>query len=389
MNAFRIMLAAGLLSACLTGCGSSGSEKTGGETAASGPQAAEDTPPEPLISVNIPFTRVTGPQAGEAQGLTGKGGTFPVPLYKKWFEAYAQKIGVQVSYEGVGSSEGIKKLSNREVDFGASDVPMTDAQLALAKGGAIMHIPTAFGAIAIAYNVPGITGRLKFTAQTLSGIYQGDITRWNDPQLVRDNPQLASVRYDLIAVHRADGSGTTYGFTDYLSTVNPAWMRRSGRGASVYWYEGIGSTGSGGMAKTIRGNPYSLGYVELGYAKRSKLAYGLVQNRAGRFVEPTIETIVAAAGAIGKSAPADLRFSIVNASGENSYPLCTGTWLLAYKNMPDLAKATALTRLLRWATTDGQAVNADLNYAPVPNEIAARSDALIRQIGTNGQLPTH
>ena len=341
---------------------------------------AEEAPPEPLVSVNIPFTRVTGPQSGRGERTGGKGGTFPVPLYKKWFEAYAQKIGVQVSYEGVGSSEGIKQLSNRAVDFGASDVPMTDAQLALAKGGPIVHIPTAFGAIALVYNVPGIAGRLKFTAQTLSGIYQGDITRWNDPLLVRDNPQLATVRYDIIAVHRADGSGTTYGFTDYLSTVNPAWTRRSGRGASVYWVEGIGSAGSGGMAKTIKNNPYSLGYVELGYAKRSQLAYGMVQNRAGRFVEPMIDSIVAAAAAIGKNAPADLRLSIVNAPGENSYPLCTGTWLLAYKNMPDASKALALTRLLHWATTDGQAINSALNYAPVPAEIAARSDTLIQQI---------
>ena len=285
MAVLRACFAGVLLAVGLAGCGS---PVTRTSTESTTPEPVKDeTASAPFVPISVPFKRITGPLDGEAKTLVGKGGTFPAPLYKQWFTAYSNKIGVKIDYTGIGSSEGIKKLSNQEVDFAATDALMTDTELQAAKGGAVLHIPTAFGAVAIAYNVPGVTGsngangRLKFTPQTLSDIYQGVITRWNDPLLVRDNPQLATVHTDIIAVHRADGSGTTFGFTDYLSTVNPAWRLRSGKGTSVYWNEGIGALGSGGVAKMIRQNPNSIGYVELGYAQRSKLAYALIQNRAG------------------------------------------------------------------------------------------------------------
>ena len=389
MKKLRIGVAAGLLTVpltvLLTGCDNDTSRPAGEDIAAI-TAPAEEADAAPLSDVSVPFTRVTGPQAGEASSLTGKGGTFPTALYKRWFEAYALKTNVQITYNGVGSNEGVGALSRRQVDFAATDAPMTDTQLASADGGPILHIPTAFGAIAIVYNVPGVanvTGmpdRLRFTPQTLAGIYEGSITHWNDPLLVRDNPALAGVRYAIIAVHRSDGSGTTYGFTDYLSAVSPVWSRQAGKGTSVYWPIGIGAEGGRGVAQMLKNNPYSIGYVEAGYAQRSKLEYGLVRNRAGLFVGPSVEGAASAASENARSAPADLRFSIVDAPGVRSYPLCTGTWLLAYRRSPDNARALALTRLLNWAVTDGQAVNAALGYAPIGPDLSARSQALIRQI---------
>lgn len=391
MKNLRIGIAAGLLAVLLTGCDSAAPKPAGEDIAAATAPPEETADAAPLTDVSIPFTRVTGPKEGEAQGLIGKGGTFPTALYKRWFAAYALKTNVQVSYDGVGSNEGIGALSRRQVDFAATDAPMTDAQLAGADGGPILHITTAFGAIAIAYNVPrvvnatGIPDKLRFTPQTLAGIYEGSITNWSDPLLVRDNPALADVHYAIIATHRSDGSGTTYGFTDYLSAVSPVWGRQAGKGTSVYWPVGIGAGGSKGVAQMLKSNPYSIGYVEAGYAQRSKLEYGLVRNRAGQFVGPSVEGAAAAASEIARFAPADLRFSIVNAPGLRSYPLCTGTWLLAYRRSPDNARALALTRLLDWAVTDGQAINAALGYAPIGPDLSARSEALIRQITASGQ----
>ena len=384
-KAWRGGVAAGLLATLLAGCGSDAPRPQEAGRAAPTKQAEEAAPPEPISDARVPFTRVAGPQAGEAQELNGKGGRFPLPLYKRWFEAYSQKTNVHISYEGVGSDRGIFALSNRKVDFAASDAPMTDTQLGEAKGGPVQHILTAFGAIGVACNVPGLSAPLRLTPVSLAGIYAGEITRWDDPRLTRDNPSLANVHYALIVLHRADGSGTTYGFTDYLSAVNPAWARQAGRGTSVYWPVGFGATGSGGMARLLKRNPYSIGYIEAGYAQRSKLAQALMQNRAGQFVAPSVAGVTASASELGRSAPADLRFSIVNAPGAASYPLCTGTWLLAYRRSPDTARALALTRLLDWAVTDGQAVNASLGYAPIGSELSARSQTLIRQISAVGQ----
>jgi phosphate transport system substrate-binding protein len=350
---------------------------------AASPSAAAAAAPSP--SPAAPAVAITGPFAGEAKALNGAGATFPAPLYQKWFDEYAKLTQVQVNYQPIGSGGGIKGIQDQTVDFGATDAPMTDEQIAAAKGGEIFHIPTALGAIVPTYNIPNVTTRLKFTGDTIAGIFLGDITRWNDPKLVADNPDLANVNQDIVVVHRSDGSGTTFGFTDYLSTVSPSWLQNVGKGTSVNWPVGLGGSGNPGVAGEVQQNPYSVGYVELIYAIQNNLGYGMVKNKAGKFVDPSLDSVTAAAAASAQSIPPDLRFSIVDAAGDGSYPISTATWLLAYKNETDQAKAIALTRMLWWATHDGQRFNKDLAYATVPDAITARSEQFIRQIMVGGK----
>src|SRR5919197_566397 len=344
--------------------------------AACGPGTQPSAPTAPAITI-------AGPFEGEAKALNAAGATFPAPLYQKWFDDYSKLTGVQVNYQPIGSGGGIKGIQDQTVDFGASDAPMTDEQLKDAKAGELFHIPTALGAIVPTYNLPG-NPKLKFTGDTLAGIYLGDIAKWNDPKLVADNPDLANVNQDIVVVHRSDGSGTTFAWTDYLSTVSPDWQQRVGKGTSVNWPVGLGGSGNPGVAGEVQQNPYSIGYVELIYAVQNNLGYGMVKNKAGNFIDPTLDSVTAAAAASAESIPPDLRFSIVDAPGDGSYPISTATWLLAYKNEPEQAKAVALTRLLWWATHEGQKFNKDLQYATVPNEITARSEQFIRQITVNG-----
>jgi phosphate transport system substrate-binding protein len=329
---------------------------------------------------------IGGPFEGEASALTGAGATFPAPLYQKWFDQYSKLTHVNINYQAIGSGGGIKGIQEQTVDFGASDAPMTDAQIAAAKGGPIFHIPTALGAIVPTYNVPDVgSTQLNFTGDTLAGIFLGDIQKWNDPQLVADNPILAGVNQDIVVVHRSDGSGTTFGFTDYLSSISPDWQANVGKGTSVNWPVGLGASGNPGVAGEVQQDPYSIGYVELIYAVQNELGYGSVRNSAGIFINPSLETVNAAAASAATLIPADLRFSIVNAPGENAYPISTATWLLTYRDLPDRAKGLALTRMLWWATHEGQQLNSGLAYAMVPAELTARSEASIRQITVNGQ----
>ena len=349
-------------------------------------QAASVARPASTGAPAAPAISSTGPFAGEAQTLNAAGATFPAPLYQKWFDDYSKMTGVQVNYQPIGSGGGIKGIQDQTIDFGASDAPMTDEQLKDAKGGELVHIPTALGAIVPTYNLPGNPGlKLKFTGDTLAGIYLGDIQRWNDPKLVADNPDLASIDQDIVVVHRSDGSGTTFGWTDYLSTVNRDWQQKVGKGTSVNWPVGLGGSGNPGVAAEVQQNPYSIGYVELIYAIQNNLGYGMVKNHAGTFIDPTLDSVTAAASASAQNIPPDLRFSIVDAPGDGSYPISTATWLLAYKSLTDQAKAVALTRLLWWATHDGQKVNKDLAYATVPDTLTARSEQFIRQITVNGK----
>jgi phosphate transport system substrate-binding protein len=327
---------------------------------------------------------ISGPFQGEAQALTGAGSTFAAPLYQKWFDEYAKLTNVQFNYQAIGSGGGIQGIQNQTIDFGATDAPMTDEQLSAAKGGPILHIPTALGAIVPTYNIPEVKTKLKFTGDTLAGIYLGDITTWNDQKLVADNPDLANVKQDIVVVHRSDGSGTTFGWTDYLSAVSPAWQQKVGKGTSVDWPVGLGGSGNPGVAGEVQQSPYSIGYVELIYALQNNLGYGMVKNQAGQFVDPSLDSVTAAAAASAANIPADLRFSIVNAPGAQSYPVSTATWLLAYKNETDQAKAIALTRMLWWATHQGQQFNKDLAYATVPDAIARVSEGFIQQITVNG-----
>jgi len=338
-----------------------------------------------VSSANPKYAPVTGPVDGEAKTLNGAGATFPQPLYSKWFDEYAKLTGVQVNYQGIGSGGGIKSISDQTVDFGASDGFMSDEQLAAAKGGEILHIPTAIGAVAITYNVPGVTKPLRFTGETIAGIYLGKITKWNDPKLIADNPDAGLPDKDIVVVHRSDGSGTSFIFTDYLSSVSESWKNTVGRGTSPQWPVGLGGKGNAGVAGEIMQNENSIGYVELIYALQNNIAMGQVKNQAGEFVAPSLESASAAAAGIGDKMPVDLRASIVNAPGASAYPISGFTWILAYKNQTDPAKALALARLLWWAIHDGQKMNADLDYGQLPDKVVKMAEEKVLSIDIGGK----
>jgi len=353
-------------------------------TAAPAAQPTPATAGQPTTAA-APAITISGPFQDEAKTLNGAGATFPAPLYQKWFSEYVNVTQVQVNYQAIGSGGGIKGIQDQTVDFGASDAPMTDEQVAGAKGGEVYHIPTALGAIVPTYNLPTVKSKLKFTGDTLAGIFLGTIQKWNDPKLVAGNPDLVKVNEDIVVVHRSDGSGTTFGWTDYLSTVSPEWQQKVGKATSVNWPTGLGGSGNAGVAGEVQQNPNAIGYVELIYAVQNNMGYGMVRNKSGKFVDPSLESVTAAAAANAANIPADLRFSIVDAPGDASYPISTATWLLLYKNMPDQPKAVALTRLAWWATHEGQKFNNDLAYATVPDALNAKSEQFIKQIASNGK----
>lgn len=351
-------------------------------TTAAAPQAAK---PSPASSPAASAVSISGPFEGEAKTLNGAGATFPAVLYSKWFNEYEKVTGVKVNYQSIGSGGGIKSIQDQTVDFAGSDAPMSDQQLAAAKGGELYHVPAALGAVVPTYNLPNVTGTLKFTPETLVGIYTGAIKKWNDPKLVADNPSLANASGDIVVVYRSDGSGTTSIWVDYLSTVSKEWESSVGRGTSVKFPTGIGAKGNEGVAGEVKANPNAIGYVELIYAIQNKLGVGFVKNKSGEFVEPSLQSVTAAAAGVANTIKPDLRASIVNAEGRGAYPISGFTWLLAYKNMNDPAKGLALTRMLWWATHEAQRFNTELGYAPIPIEIVAKSEAMIRQIAVDGK----
>lgn len=333
-----------------------------------------------------PITGTTSSgSSGEVKALNGAGATFPAVLYSKWFNEYHKLTGVEVNYQSIGSGGGIKSISDGTVDFGASDAAMNDDQLKAAKGGEILHIPMALGAVVPTYNIPGVTAQLKFTPDTLAGIFLGDIKNWNDAALVADNPDLKNIDKPIIVVHRSDGSGTTSIWVNYLSTVNKKWESSVGRGTSVNWPVGLGGKGNEGVAGEVKNNANSIGYVELIYAIQNKLSVGDVKNKAGKFITPNLDTVKAAAASVAAKIPDDLRFTMVDADGDNSYPIAGTTWLLVYKNQTDSGKATALTKLLWWAIHDAQKLNADLGYGPLPAELVSKAEAKIQSIMVDGK----
>lgn len=328
---------------------------------------------------------IKGPFEGEAKQLTGAGATFPAPLYSKWFNDYKALTGVEVNYQAIGSGGGIKAISDGTADFGATDGPMTDEQLKAAKGGEILHIPMALGAVVPIANIPEIGDKpVRFSGETLAGVYLGEIVKWDDAKIKADNPDLTLPSKDIVVVHRSDGSGTTFIFADYLSNVSATWKSKVGAATAVNWPTGLGGQGNAGVTNEVKQNPYAIGYVELIYAMQQKLTPGLVKNKDGQFVAPSIESTTAAAASLGSSIPADLRASIVNAPGAKTYPISGFTWILAYKSIAEKTKAVALTRLLTWAISDGQKLNADLGYAPLPPEILSRANAMIASIQSGG-----
>jgi len=315
-----------------------------------------------------------------AQDLTGAGATFPYPIYSKWFSDYATKTGVKINYQSIGSGGGIRQLSEQTVDFGATDAPMSDAELAKAKGGPVLHIPTVLGAVVVTYNVPEITRPLRLDGTTLADIFLGKITKWNDPRIAALNAGAKLPASDILVVHRSDGSGTSYVFTDYLASVSTDWATKPGKGKEVQWPVGLGGKGNEGVAGQVKQLPGSIGYVELAYAKQNKLAYADIKNAKGQFVTPTIEAVTAAAAGAAAKLPAntDYRVSIVNAEGKGAYPISSFTWLLVYRNQTDAAKGRKLVDFVKWALTDGEKSAAALDYAPLP---AAMAKQLIKQLG--------
>jgi phosphate transport system substrate-binding protein len=314
--------------------------------------------------------------------LTGAGATFPQPIYNKWFSDYATQKGVNINYQSIGSGGGIKQLQEQTVDFGASDAPMTDAEMAQAKGGAIMHIPTVIGAVAVTYNLPDVAQPLKITGEALAEIFLGKITKWNDSRIAALNPGITLPARDILVVHRTDGSGTTYIFTDYLSTVSQAWANGPGKGKDIKWPTGLGGKGNEGVAGQVKQTPGSIGYVELAYANQNRLPVAAIRNASGNFVAPSVESATAAAAGMAEKLPAttDYRVSIVNAPGAEAYPIASFTWLLIYATPRDSAKAAKLGDFLRWALTTGENSVAQLDYAPLPQsmrtQLTTRIDSL-------------
>jgi phosphate transport system substrate-binding protein len=314
-----------------------------------------------------------------ATDLNGAGATFPNPIYSKWFSEYQKAHPeVKINYQSIGSGGGIRQLQSGTVDFGASDGPMTDEQLA-ATSFKVLHLPTVLGSVVPAYNVPGIKGEIKFAPDVLADIYLGRITNWNDARLAQDNPGVKFPNKDIVVVHRADGSGTTYIFTDYLSKVSSEWKDKVGKSTSVKWPVGLGGKGNEGVAGFVRNMEGAIGYVELIYALQNNISYGTVRNAAGVFVKATMESTTAAAASV-KTMPADFRVSIANAPGKDAYPICSFTWLLVPAQFKDATKKQVMVDFLNWMLDKGEGMVSALNYAPLPKEVADKERARIKEI---------
>jgi phosphate transport system substrate-binding protein len=311
--------------------------------------------------------------------LNGAGATFPYPIYSKWFSEYHKvHSDVEINYQSIGSGGGIRQVTSGTVDFGASDMPMTDKQLQEAKK-TILNIPTVLGADVPAYNIPGVTAELKFTPESLAGIFLGKISKWNDQAISAANPGVNLPDKDIIVVHRSDGSGTSFIWTDYLSKVSPEWKSQVGADTSVKWPVGMGGKGNEGVAGFVRQLPGSIGYVELIYAVQNKITYGSVRNSAGNFVKASLEGVTAAAASAPKM-PADFRVSITNAPGKDAYPISSFTWLLIPAQSKDGARGKILADFLNWMVTDGQKMTSALSYAPLPDNVVAKVKEAIKQV---------
>jgi phosphate transport system substrate-binding protein len=330
------------------------------------------------IALLLAGLALTLPVVGQTQ-LNGAGATFPYPMYSKWFNEYSKlHPDVHINYQSIGSGGGIRQVLNGTVDFGASDGPMTDEQLKEAKTK-ILHIPTVLGADVPAYNVPGISGEVKFTPEALAGIFLGKIQKWNDPALTQVNPGVKFPDKPIIVVHRSDGSGTTFIFTDYLSKVSKEWEATAGKGTSVKWPVGLGGKGNEGVAGQIRQLEGSIGYVELIYAVENKITYGSVKNAAGNFVKASLNGVTEAA-ASSKEMPADFRVSITNAPGKTAYPISSFTWLLIPEQAQDPKKGKIIADFLNWMANDGQKMTSQLSYAPLPQNVVAKVKVAIKQV---------
>lgn len=326
-----------------------------------------------LLLMSALTATVTASAFAQQVTLTGAGSTFAYPLYSAWGSDYAKlHPGTQVNYQSIGSGGGIRQITEGTVDFGGTDGPMTEQQLADAKkkqGGDILHLPVALGAVIPVYNIPGVKEDINFTPNALAGIYLGKINKWNDPEITKANPGVKLPGNDIIVCHRSDGSGTTFIWVDYLSKVSPEWKDKVGVATSVNWPVGIGGKGNEGVAGFVRQTPNSIGYVELIYAIQNKMTYGQVQNSTGKFIKADLNTVTAAAAGAVKNMPADFRVSITNAPGATAYPISSFTWLLLPREVKDKNKGAALKAFVTWGITDGQKATERLSYAPLPKSV--------------------
>jgi phosphate transport system substrate-binding protein len=330
------------------------------------------------IIVGLCLVLLAGSAVAETN-LNGAGATFPYPVYSKWYNEYHKAHpDVQINYQSIGSGGGIKQLQARTVDFGASDGPMTDEQLS-ATGFKLLHIPTVLGAVVPTYNVPGVNGEIKFTGTVLADIFLGNIKKWNDAKLAKDNPGIKFPDTDIVVVRRADSSGTSYIFTDYLSKVSDEWKTKVGKNTAVNWPTGMGQKGNEGVAGFVRQTEGSIGYVELIYALQNKMSFGTVQNPAGQFVKASLASVTAAAASM-KEMPDDFRVSITNAPGKEAYPISSFTWLLVPVEWSDAGKEKAFVDFLNWMVNDGQKMTEPLNYAPLPKAVVQKIKTRIKEI---------
>jgi phosphate transport system substrate-binding protein len=321
----------------------------------------------------------------KAVDLQGAGATFPYPLYSKWVAEY-QKVdpAVRINYQSIGSGGGIRQITERTVDFGASDAPMKEEELAKAPGK-ILHIPTTLGAVVVAYNVTGVSD-LKLSPEVVSGIFLGTIKKWNDGKIAKLNAGMKLPADPITVAYRSDGSGTTAVFTEYLAKVSPAWKDKVGAGKSVSFPTGLGAKGNEGVAGQLKTTPGAIGYIELAYAKQTKLPYASIQNQAGKFVTPAPEASTAAAASVATSIPDDMRVSIVDAPGDAAYPISAFTYILVYEEQPDAVKGKALAEFLWWAIHDGQKFGGPLDYAPLPAEVVTKVETKLKGLKAGGQV---
>jgi len=317
--------------------------------------------------------------SGWAQTLNGAGATFPYPIYSKWFNEYHKAHpDVQINYQSIGSGGGIRQLTAGTVDFGASDGPMSDQQLAEAKFR-IFHIPTVLGAVVPAYSVPGVSQELKFSPDVIANICLLKITNWNDKAIAADNPGVQLPNKQIIVVHRSDGSGTNYIFTDYLSKISKEWSDRVGKGTSVKWPGGLGAKGNEGVAGMIRQMDGAFGYVELIYAIQNKIPYGMVKNSAGMWIKGSLASVTAAAGSV-KNMPDDFRVSITNPPGKDAYPISSFTWLLVPAQFKDATKGKVVVDFLNWMLAQGESMVSQLDYAPLPDNVKSKVQARVKEV---------
>ncbi len=327
-----------------------------------------------LLTVSVLLCSAVSAQTA----INAGGATFPYPIYSKWFNEYNKlHPEIQINYQSIGSGGGIRQVTAGTLDFGASDGPMSDEQLAQSKVK-IIHIPTVLGAVVPAYNIPGVNAELKFAPDVLADIFLGKIDNWNNPRIAKENPGIKFPDQQIVVVHRSDGSGTNYIFTDYLSKVSPEWKNTIGKGTSVTWKTGMGGKGNEGVAGYIRNIQGSIGYVELIYALQNKITYGMVRNSSGAYVKASLDSTTAAAASA--KMPADFRVSITNAPGKDAWPIASFTWLLIPQPPKDSNKGQVIKTFLEWMSTDGQKMTEALSYAPLPSNVVQMEQAAFKNL---------